>query len=125
MTIQIHSHQIDENNASLHYLKLVDIDDSQQVRALDISTETTNLGQWLLDNRQSLAAQLAAQPVNETLTAIYQDRLARDDLRNLPGWLRDPATVDAYIDANVTSLASAREALKRMARAIIWLARRT
>jgi hypothetical protein len=122
--IQIHSHQIDDNNENLHYLKLVDIDDSQQVRALDISIETTDLGQWLLDNRQSLAAQLAAQPVNETLTAIYQARLAQDDLRNLPAWLRDPAAVDAYIDANVTSLATAREALKRMARAIIWLARR-
>lgn len=122
--IQIHNHQIDESNPNLHYLKLVDIDDNQQVRAIDISAETGDLQQWLFDNRQSLAAQLAAQPVNEALTTIYQSRLAAEDLRSMPAWLRDPATVDAYIDANVTSLASAREVLKRLARAIIWLARR-
>lgn len=123
--IKIHAHQIDDNNDNLHYFKLVDIDDNQQARAIDISAETDDLQRWLLDNRVSLAAQLAAQPVHETLTTIYQSRLAADDLRNLPDWLRDPAKVDAYIDTNVTSVATAREVLKRMARAIIWLARRS
>lgn len=123
MAIKIYRQQQDDKTVDLYHLKIVDVDATDQVRALDITAQTSDPAQWIIDNQATLATQLAVRPVHETLTTIYQERQAKDDLRVLPTWLRTPAQVDAFIDANVTSIATARTVLKQLARMNIMLAR--
>jgi len=48
----------------------------------------------------------------------------QSEYRKLPMGSLDPAGVDAYIDANVTDLASAKAVLKLYGKAIAWLAKK-
>lgn len=63
---------------------------------------------------------------NDDGDVIYPDQATQEsnntDFENLPGWSTWTATqAESWIDTNVTDLASAKTALKAMAKAIVYL----
>jgi hypothetical protein len=124
MMIRIFRQQADDIAPNTYHLKIIDVDANDNVRAIDVTAQTADPAQWLIDNQAQLATQLAQQPVHEALTVVWRRQAASDSIRQLPDWLREPGQVDAFIDANVTSLANARTVLKQMIRVLIWLARK-
>lgn len=73
-----------------------------------------------------LANHLLGESYRTPETIVYPDEdtreISKDDFENLPGWAAwTAAEASAWIDANVVDLASAKGALKAMAKAIVYL----
>ena len=70
---------------------------------------------WVID-------QTAVDAANAEAAAVSDQAQARIDMGNMPGWATWTAAhaVD-WVDTNVTDLASAKTALKAMAKAIVYL----
>lgn len=76
--------------------------------------------------KQQVADHLVGNVYLESHTVIYPDKTAQEqaatDFEAMPGWATWTAQeVAAWVDANVTNVATARTAIRALAQAIVYL----
>ena len=111
----------DEEQPEIFWAKLATLNASREAIALVISVETDNIQQYVLDNEMALEAQILANgEVDERLTAKMRARDAKRLLKQSVLEGKTLAQVETYIDTNVTNLATAKVAMRKMA-GQIWM----
>lgn len=69
-----------------------------------------------------LSNRVLIDPAQIVLPDTVGAETAKDEFEGMPGWADwNAAQAEAWIDANVTDLASAKNVLSKMARAVIYL----
>lgn len=76
--------------------------------------------------KSEIASYMASYNLSEPGQVFFPDSSAQEnaaaDFENLPGWATWTATeAESWIETNVTNLATAKTALKAMAKAIVYL----
>jgi hypothetical protein len=121
--------QQDENNPALWHFKIGGIAQDGLYRLADLSRETTSPADWLAANGTEAQAAIDAGVYNETVARQVKAVEARQLFESLPDWATwtgqqaadyihanvlsgmTPDQVEAWVNANVTTLATAKTGL--------------